>query len=957
MVWFRRGANFEQTTFPLKPVEAAAEFPWVRAAWITTVVSGLLVVLALLWLRSEALRSGERLTQSLTQVIGEQTSRTLQAVDERLQRTAERLDMLERAGTLNEATSRAMLREQLQGLPFVRAIWTLDTQGRIVHDSDEGNIGVSLADREYFKVYSEKPATQLFIGAVVRSRSTGTWLISVSWPARDAAGALKYLVVAAIEPGYFAALWRSIELGPDGAIALFRRDGTLMIRSPADDAVLGRNYSSMALFTRHLSASPHGVLITNSAIDSRERMVAYRVIEAYPELIVAVGSSSASVLGPWRRFALLTGLVWLAAVAGGAMLVRQLLRQQARRRSHDMRFRQLAQAMPQIVFITDARGAVQFVNDRWAEATGHPVEDALKRGWSEMVHPDDRQASIDSMSRMMRSGEEVQREQRIRYADGSYGWRLLRAVAIRNENGKIVSWYGTSTDINELKLAQERLRAQADLLSMAGRLALLGGWRIDVKTQVITWSDEASAILDMPPGMSPTLDDVFQLFLPQSRDITVAAVQACMTDGTPFDVEVQMVTATGRPVWIRSIGRAERDANGEIVAIQGAQQDITQRVQLLAEVRDLNAGLEVKIADRTRELAQQEALFRALAEHSPLPIWTCDDVGYLTFFSRAWYDLVGGQAPRWLGNEWLELVHPDDRPAMVQSWNLAVNTGKPYAGSRRIRAAHGTYHIMSYRAAPVRDATGEISFWVGVESDITDLKDTEAALRLSNRELEVFSYSVSHDLRSPLQRIGAFSQLLGQQMGEAAGEKAQHYLARIRANVDHMTLLIDGLLSLSHLSQVELGKSQVDLSAIASEIVDRLRTDQPDRIALFHITPGLVVWADRTLLRSVLENLLGNAWKFSSQREQTEIQVGGSLERGEFFVRDNGAGFDMTYAAKLFGTFQRLHSDAEFEGTGIGLATVARILARHGGRIWAIAEPGHGATFYFTLPAGPSNAS
>ncbi|WP_053076832.1 PAS domain-containing protein [Caenimonas sp. SL110] len=956
MVLFGKRKAYEQTAFPLKPADAAAEFPWVRAAWATTAVSGLLVALALVWLRSEALRAGERLTQSLTQVIGEQTSRTLQAVDGRLQRTADQLEMLDKSGTLNESASRAMLREQLQGLPFVRAIWVLDTQGRIVHDSDVGNMGVSLADREYFKVYLQKPSTELFIGAVVRSRTTGTWLISISRPLRDAAGAVKYVLVAAVEPRYFEEMWRSIDLGDDGAIAVFRRDGILMIRSPADDAALGRNYSSMPLFTKHLGISTQGVLTTSSAIDSHERVVAYRVLPAYPELIVAVGSSSAGVLAAWQRFALLTGLVWLAAVAGAAFLVRQVLRQSARRRNHDMRFRQLAQAMPQIVFITDPRGSVQFVNDRWAEATGHPVEEALHGGWSEMVHPDDRKPSIEIMSHMMRTGQELQREQRIKYGDGSYRWRLLRAVPIRDDAGKIVSWYGTSTDIDELKQAQERLRAQADLLSMAGRLALLGGWRIDVRTQVITWSDEASAILDMPSGQSPSLDEVFELFLPQSRDLTIAAVQACMTQGTPFDVEVQMVTATGRPVWIRSIGRAERDASGEIVAIQGAQQEITQRVQLLAEVRDLNAGLEVKIAERTRELAQQEALFRALAEHSPLPIWTCDDVGRLTFFSRAWYDLVGGEAPRWLGNEWLDLVHPDDRPAMVQNWNLAVNTGKPYAGSRRIRAADGTYHIMSYRAAPVRDAARDIAFWVGVESDITDLKDTEAALRLSNRELEVFSYSVSHDLRSPLQRVGAFSQLLAQQLGENPGEKALHYLARIRANVDHMTLLIDGLLSLSQLSQVELGKSHVDLSALATEIVERLRSEQPHRVALFQITPGLVVWADRTLLRSVLDNLLGNAWKFSSQREQTEIHLGGSVERGEYFVRDNGAGFDMTYAAKLFGTFQRLHSDAEFEGTGIGLATVARILARHGGRIWAIAEPGHGATFYFTLPAGPSNA-
>jgi PAS domain S-box-containing protein len=228
-----------------------------------------------------------------------------------------------------------------------------------------------------------------------------------------------------------------------------------------------------------------------------------------------------------------------------------------------------------------------------------------------------------------------------------------------------------------------------------------------------------------------------------------------------------------------------------------------------------------------------------------------------------------------------------------------------------------------------------------------------AQLQAANQELEAFSYSVSHDLRTPLNTINGFSNLLGKEIGaDAASERSKHYLARIRAGAVQMGELIDALLSLAQVSRTSLHWDRVDLSALAQTVLNGYREREPGRVVQFDIQPELVVEGDPRLLRDVLENLLGNAWKFSAKQARSEITFGhekGSADETVYFVRDNGAGFDMAYSEKLFGAFQRLHTAVEFDGTGIGLATVHRIVMRHGGKVWAESAPGRGATFYFTL--------
>jgi len=235
-----------------------------------------------------------------------------------------------------------------------------------------------------------------------------------------------------------------------------------------------------------------------------------------------------------------------------------------------------------------------------------------------------------------------------------------------------------------------------------------------------------------------------------------------------------------------------------------------------------------------------------------------------------------------------------------------------------------------------------------------DLEDANRELEGANKELEAFSYSVSHDLRAPLRTIDGFSQILIEDHADKLDEEGEDYLGRVRAASQHMDNLIDDLLDLSRVSRGALCRETVDLSALATDIIDELRRSEPEREVEFVTEESILAFADANLLTVALENLLTNAWKFTSKNDGGATIVFGctaqdaSAER-VYFVKDDGVGFEEAYADKLFGAFQRLHATEEFEGTGIGLATVARIVRRHGGRVWATGEVGEGATFFFTL--------
>jgi PAS domain S-box-containing protein len=260
--------------------------------------------------------------------------------------------------------------------------------------------------------------------------------------------------------------------------------------------------------------------------------------------------------------------------------------------------------------------------------------------------------------------------------------------------------------------------------------------------------------------------------------------------------------------------------------------------------------------------------------------------------------------------------------------------------------------------ASIQGPDGKVTGMVLIFRDITERKQAEEALQKytrelenANKELESFSYSVSHDLRAPLRSLDGFSRAVVEEYGDKLDEQGKDYLNRVRKASQHMSDLINDLLKLSRLSRAEMNIQKINISEIAQSILEELRSSQPDRKIEWVISPELIVRGDKSLLTIALQNLLDNSWKFSNKCPQARIEFGITEQNGEkiYFVKDNGAGFSMQYSDKLFQPFQRLHSAKDYEGTGIGLATVQRVIRRHGGRIWADSEKGKGATFYFTL--------
>ena len=431
------------------------------------------------------METGGQLTESFALVIEEQTARTIQTVDQKLQLAANGLLQLEASKSLNEKSARALLREQLTELPYVRAMWVMDARGRIIYDSDVGNIGLNLADRDYFQIYRAEPKTLFYIGKPVRSRSTGTWLISAARPLRSVNGAFRGVIVAALEPPYFEKLWRTASPGVDASVALFRQDGVLMMRSPFDDAAMGKNLASGRLFSVHLPKKSSRSFQDSSPIDGKARVYAYRSLSTLPDLLVVVGRTVDQILAPWRHLALLTVTIWVLACAGVLFLSALLNRAWRQQISADDLARHMAQ---RFALATEAAGVAvwewDLIDDQWYVTPsyhtmlGYPAQTGIGRRdiWLDRVHPQDRPAV--EMINAIRAGADMpyQYEARMRHADGSYRWvRESGRVVERDDARKATRLLGVRFDITELKQSDEQQRQVFERIT-DGFVALDKNW-------------------------------------------------------------------------------------------------------------------------------------------------------------------------------------------------------------------------------------------------------------------------------------------------------------------------------------------------------------------------------------------------------------------------------------------------------------------------------------------------
>ncbi len=356
---------------------------------------------------------------------------------------------------------------------------------------------------------------------------------------------------------------------------------------------------------------------------------------------------------------------------------------------------------------------------------------------------------------------------------------------------------------------------------------------------------------------------------------------------------------------------------------------------------------------------RMDSTFRAVAETVTDAVVSADSQGLITYVNKGGEQLFGWEASQLAGRPLTVLMperYRDENRRLLRAASTELAIGSQNVLELVALHKNGREFPVELSLARWDDPTGR--FYTAIIRDITErrrrdeeLHAINAQLELTNQELETFSYSVSHDLRAPVRSIDGFSAILEQDYGDRLDDRGRDCLTRVRAAAHRMYTLIDALLLLSRVTREEMRRDVVDLSAVARSVATELHRMQPDRNVDFVIPPGIIAIGDGSLIRIMFENLLGNAWKFTSRQPTARIEFSATSQDGVsvYSVRDNGAGFDMTYGDKLFGAFQRLHTNEEFPGTGIGLATVHRIVRRHGGTVRAEGEVDKGATFYFTL--------
>jgi PAS domain S-box-containing protein len=643
----------------------------------------------------------------------------------------------------------------------------------------------------------------------------------------------------------------------------------------------------------------------------------------------------------------------------------------------------------------DNTQTVTMINPRGCDVLGAPREEILGKNWIDTFLPPEQIEEVKAVFNQLMTGELAPVEYHdncIVRADGSQRIISWHNAIMKDAEGNITGLLSSGDDITERKKAREALQRSEATLRKAQEIAHLGSWELDLATERFTLSDEAYHMYGQEPreeGLSRA--DFMEWVHPDDRAYGKKLFEALLAEGEAT-FEYRVIRPGGEVRWITGRGITSFDQAGNPLKMFGIQQDITERK---------------RIENRLRENEEQLQL---MFKQAPLPLCMNAFDGTYLSANAAYEKLIGYTADELLGMTFFDITHPDDRPKNNDHLkDMSTDQAAGFEMEKRYLCKDGSQIIVMVHATTIHDAEGEPLFGLAVVEDITELKrakqallesheqletrvqarttelqtrkeeaetlnraminllqdlketnlgleTTREALHATNNELEAFSYSVSHDLRAPLRHIDGFIKLLLKREKENLDETSARYLETIAQSSGRMGQLIDDLLAFARTGRAELHPKPVAPNELIQEITEELSSLSEERHLTWMIDDLPAVQADRNLLRQVWQNLIGNAVKYTEPCANARIEIGTTHSPNKeesdeiiFFIRDNGVGFDPQYKHKLFGVFQRLHRNDEFEGTGIGLATVRRIVHRHGGRVWAEGKIDGGATFFFTL--------
>ncbi len=592
-------------------------------------------------------------------------------------------------------------------------------------------------------------------------------------------------------------------------------------------------------------------------------------------------------------------------------------------------------------------GVILFASRSLADLFGYESPDQMVglQAVSVYAHPEDRDEMRREFARTGRLDEFVFKARR---RDGSTFWAAMNVQPFRGPDGQVRGTEGLIRDTTARVLAEAALRTSERRLDEIAEQSRTWAWEVDADGVYTYVSHVVETVLGYGPADLVGVRHFYDLHLGEGREAFKAAALAIFSRKDPFHgLENRAVAADGRTVWLYTNGIPMLGDDGELLGYRGSDTDITEHRQAELELRR----------------------FRLMVDRANYGAAAATRDGTLVYVNEAMATMHGWTVADLTGCHLTACHSEEQMPRVGQMLELIARDGGFTAQEVWHARKDGSVFPTLMNAFFIEGAEGEPPLQAVSMVEISDLKRAEdqirllnadlerrvrertADLRAANKELEAFSYSVSHDLRQPLRAIDGFCQILWEDEYEQLGEEGRANLERVRAAAQRMGRLIDDLLSLSRLSRRDVYVDDVDLSALVAAILGSLAEADPERRVDTVVRPGCVVRSDPGLVEVIVDNLLRNAWKFTSRRPLARIEFGEADDDGTrvFFVRDDGAGFDPAYADKLFRPFSRLHHESEFSGNGIGLATVQRVVSRLGGRCWAEGVAGEGATFFFSL--------
>lgn len=643
--------------------------------------------------------------------------------------------------------------------------------------------------------------------------------------------------------------------------------------------------------------------------------------------------------------------------------ITQRRRAEAALRESEERYRILVEGTSVIAWELDlGRFVFTYVSPQAETLIGYPVSAWYEEGfWAEHLHPEDRDFAVSYCQSCTRQGRDHRFEYRMIKADGNVIWIEDVVSVLTDDSGKPKTLRGIMVDIterknaeHELKLTATRLRRAVSLLDATLESTADGILVVDAERKVSQFNRRFLELWRIPPALAAQRDDAALL----------AYVRGQLEDPDEFSALVEDLYADAERESYDTISFQDGRVFERYSRPQRVEQEIVGRVW---SFRDVTKRVRAEEAVRERE-----ARLAGLVGSAMDAIVSIDADQRIVLFNRSAERMFGWPAGEVLGQRVDMLIPERHRHAHAEHIRTFAATGISSRQMGRLGTIDGLRRNgeqFPIEASISQTTVGKQRMFTVILRDVTERLRAEqeirelnealeervrrrtAELEASNMELESFSYSVSHDLRAPLRVIDGWSHVLLDDYGSQLDGQATEYLNRVRAATKRMSQLIDDLLTLAQVTRSEMKRIDVDLSQLARERAQELQRADPRRSVEFVITPGLITEGDPGLLAVAIQNLLENAWKFTAKQPAARIEFGAETNSGKpvYFVRDNGAGFDMAYADRLFSAFQRLHRPAEFPGTGIGLATVLRIIRRHGGRVWAEGAEGCGATFRFTL--------